>query len=97
MKKSAILLLALILAFLLAHARRGGPSVSAAESNRQAFLVRFGLDGREDVDWSGSLAASGARISGWQFDPKDDQASGASWKCADRPVPRSLLRYPHPT
>ena len=60
------------------------PAVHAAEPVRLAFLVRFGLDGQPDVDWSGKVSAPGARISPWQFDPKTDQIAGLAWKCATR-------------
>ncbi len=57
-------------------------ALSAAAESR--FLVRFGLDGKPDVDWSGSLSAPQFRLSTWQFDRKADQLNGSSWKCTTR-------------
>ncbi|MBI4874407.1 MAG: hypothetical protein HY822_07230 [Acidobacteria bacterium] len=85
MKRIVLALLAAGLPAVLWLARPSGPrSVAAAAPPKAAFLVRFGLDGRPDIDWSGSLAAPGARLSAWQFDPKTDQLDGAAWKCATR-------------
>lgn len=58
--------------------------VRAAEPERRLFLVKFGLDGKAEVDWSGSISAPQTFISGWQFDPEQDRVSGLSWSCATR-------------
>ena len=52
-------------------------SLSAAP---RAYLIRFGVDARPDVDWSGSIPSSGVQLSGWQFGTADS-LSGSSWKC----------------
>ena len=48
---------------------------------KSAFLIRFGLDGKAGVDWSGTVAAPGSRLQGWQFNTSD-RIDGAAWKCA---------------
>ena len=73
------ILAALICFFSFFHVGRSAPAAPAkAEA---AFLVRFGLDDKADVDWSGSAAAVGGRLSGWQFNA-GDRVAGNSWKCA---------------
>jgi hypothetical protein len=52
-------------------------------AERVAYLVRFGVDDKPDVDWSGSITPAPARLSGWQFDARD-QANGDRWKCTTR-------------
>ncbi len=57
--------------------------VYAAESQPGAFLIRFGLDGAKDTDWSGEIQPGPLRASGWQFDSADQVDSGR-WKCVTR-------------
>ena len=64
-----------ILATLAAWPAGGQPAA--------AFLIRFGLDGVKDADWSGSISPPPSRLAGWQFDP-GDEARGNGWKCATR-------------
>jgi hypothetical protein len=47
------------------------------------WLVRFGVDDKADVDWSGSVTPAPRRVESWQFDSRD-QLSGTQWKCATR-------------
>jgi hypothetical protein len=56
----------------------------AAAPPRARYLVRFGIDGKPDIDWSGGVQAQGASLSGWQFDPQTDTLNALSWKCATR-------------
>lgn len=57
--------------------------VYAAEAQPGAFLIRFGLDGAKDTDWSGEIQPAPMRSSGWQFDSADQVESGR-WKCVTR-------------
>lgn len=59
-------------------------SVQAAEAARATYLIQFGVDGAENLDWSGSVAAGQATVRSWQFDPKSDELTGNSWKCMTR-------------
>ena len=52
-------------------------------AERTGLLIRFGVDGKPDVDWSGTIEPAPARLYGWQFDSRDS-VSGASWKCVPR-------------
>ncbi len=84
MKKIISLACLAVLAALIAFFSFSRPSRSAPfvpPKVQAAFLVRFGLDGKAGVDWSGSLSAPGARLSGWQFNSADSISSN-SWKCA---------------
>lgn len=47
------------------------------------LLIRFGIDQRPDVDWSGSISPAPARLAGHQFDNRDS-VNGASWRCTSR-------------
>lgn len=60
------------------------PTVRAQDSNRRLFLVKFGLDGKENIDWSGSVSGAQSSISSWQFDPAKDSMEGSAWKCTTR-------------
>jgi len=62
---------------------RGSSAPVPAPAAGAAFLVRFGIDGKTDVDWSGSIASPQSRLAAWQFD-SDDKLSGAAWKCSTR-------------
>ena len=82
MKKALPISAVLILAALYFAGNRKVPmTAQAAEARRTAFLIRFGVDGKADVDWSGSIdprpAASrdGSSI-------ENETIQGASWKCA---------------
>src|SRR5215831_17947704 len=75
--------LALCLCFYLASGQRTPPGALAADTRKTAFLIRFGVDGKADVDWSGSVEPMPARLMGWQFDA-NEQIEGASWKCSTR-------------
>src|SRR5262249_30279099 len=55
----------------------------AAEGRRTAFLIRFGVDGKAGVDWSGSIEPTPGRMTGWQLD-RDEVIQAASWKCFTR-------------
>src|SRR4051794_14406329 len=46
---------------------RGSSAPVPAPPPRAAFLVRFGLDAKAEVDWSGSITAAGGRVLPWQF------------------------------
>src|ERR1700722_15344648 len=69
------------LALLFSGARRGDSATVTVSSGKRAFLIRFGLDGKEGADWSGSVVSPRVRIRGWQFNA-GDSVSGAGWKCA---------------
>ena len=56
-------------------------ALDAAAANKLTLLVRFGLDDKAGVDWSGSITAPQVRLSPWQFDPDADKLDGMSWKC----------------
>src|SRR5712691_1285135 len=84
MKKSVLMSTALLLAALyFASSRKAPMTAQAAEARRTAFLIRFGVDGKAGVDWSGGIEPSPGRITGWQFD-RDEAIQGASWKCSTR-------------
>lgn len=48
-----------------------------------AWLVRFGMDAKPEVDWSGSVTPAPRRLYPWQFD-SNDAASANQWKCTTR-------------
>jgi hypothetical protein len=74
----------LLLATLYFAVNQKSPRVAqAAETRRTAFLIRFGVDGKAPVDWSGSIDPAPGRMTGWQFD-RDEAIQGAGWKCATR-------------
>jgi hypothetical protein len=54
----------IVLIFLLP---RGSSAPVPVPPSRLAFLVRLGIDGKTDADWSGSVA-NATRVSPWQFD-----------------------------
>src|SRR5712692_3447001 len=85
MKKSLISSSALFVGLGLAcfFARRTASQPAATADNKLAFLMQFGADGKEDVDWSGTIDAERLRIDGWQFD-SNDEIGAKSWKCAAR-------------
>jgi hypothetical protein len=85
MKKavSIFAVLLIVLTVYVARPRLAPSSVQAAEAQRAAFLIRFGVDGKADVDWSGSIDPAPSRMVGWQFD-SGDEIVGAGWKCATR-------------
>jgi hypothetical protein len=62
---------------------RGSSAPVPSPPAHAAFLMRFGIDGKADADWSGSLATPGARLSPWQFD-SSDSLTGHIWKCSTR-------------
>ena len=62
----------ILLSLYFARLRQAPSSVHAAEAQRAAFLIRFGVDGKADVDWSGSIDPPPSRIVGWQFDSGDE-------------------------
>ena len=49
-------------------------SAPAASDGRGGFLIRFGMDGAENVDWSGSMSPAPSRVTSWQFDQRDPLA-----------------------
>src|SRR5713226_7272791 len=98
MKKSLISISALFVGLGLAFffARRTTSQTAATADNKLAFLVQFGADGKENVDWGGAIDAERFRIDGWQFD-SNDEIGAKSWKCAtqretywDTPYERNL-------
>ena len=68
-----------LLVFLFLLPKSSSAPVPAPPA-RLAFLIRFGMDGKTDTDWSGSISTS-ARLSPWQFG-SEDSLSGSSWKCS---------------
>jgi hypothetical protein len=62
---------------------RGSSAPVPPPPARAAFLVRFGIDAKPGVDWSGSITAPRTRLAPWQF-AGDDSLSGDSWKCSTR-------------
>jgi hypothetical protein len=62
---------------------RGSSAPVPAPPERVAFLARFGLDAKPDVDWSGSVSAPHSHIAPWQFS-EGDSLQSESWKCATR-------------
>jgi hypothetical protein len=84
MKKTLSVLAFLILAALyFAGNRKVSMTAEAAESRRTVFLIRFGMDGKADVDWSGAIEPAPGRITGFQF-TRADSVQGAAWKCITR-------------
>src|SRR5262245_25596221 len=82
MKKVLPLSVALVLAALhFTGTRKVSMTAQAADARRSVFLIRFGVDGKPGVDWSGAIDPAPGRITGWQLD-RDDSIHGASWKCA---------------
>lgn len=84
MKTRVLVIAAAVAALSIGIARRAPQPVEAAASSDSCLLIRFGLDGKADVDWSGSLDGASARISGWQFDPAADRIDGLTWSCTTR-------------
>ncbi len=86
MSRTLALLLAasaLLGVLLLAAARQESRPATVTETRRSAVLIRFGIDGARDADWSGSLSPAPARVAAWQFDARD-ALNGGAWKCATR-------------
>ena len=83
MKRLALLVAAVAVLTAVTFAPRGRSAGVIPRSTTVAFLVLFGQDGKADVDWSGSIATPGVRVSGWQFDGPD-KFQGNSWKCTTR-------------
>lgn len=75
--------LALGVAAYFGGSRRATVTAHAAGARRMTFLIRFGVDGVKDADWSGSLEPAPESLAGWQFDPAET-AAGAAWKCVTR-------------
>ncbi len=46
-------------------------------------LIRFGVDGKAGVDWSGGIEPTPAHLSAFQFS-RGDELQGSRWKCATR-------------
>jgi len=76
-------LLAILGVLVLTNNRKYSRTVQASGFNKIAFLIRFGVDGVKDVDWSGSISPTPSRLTGWQFDSKDE-TGGNRWRCATR-------------
>jgi hypothetical protein len=84
MKKAISISAALIMLFLhFARLRQSPNPVYAAEGQRTAFLIRFGMDSKADVDYNGTIEPPPSRMIGWQFD-SGDEVNGAGWKCVTR-------------
>src|SRR4029453_5931999 len=84
MKKALALSAVLILAALhFAGNRKVSMTAEAADARRTAFLIRFGVDGKAGVVWSGAIEPVPGRITGWQLD-RDESILGAGWKCATK-------------
>jgi len=56
---------------------------ASVEAAPRTFLVRFGLDRKPAVDWSGSVSPAPQSMTGWQFD-QQDSLSAPRWKAATR-------------
>ena len=69
---------------------RGSSAPVPAAAARAAFLVRFGIDGKTDIDWSGSIAAPHSRLAPWQF---DSERSAHRQRLEVRDAHRDLLGY----
>src|SRR3954453_2949697 len=84
MTRALVISAALITAVLyFGGNRRAISTAQAAEARRTALLIRFGMDGKAAVDWSGSIEPAPDRITPWQF-AQGDAVRGASWKCATK-------------
>jgi hypothetical protein len=84
MKRSISLLAVLALVAVVYLSGRKAPmTAQAAEGRRLAFLIRLGVDGVADVDWSGRIDPAPARMTGWQFD-RGDTIDGGNFKCKTR-------------
>src|SRR3981081_863483 len=84
MKKAILISTALMLAALYCAAGRKAPvTAQAAEARRTAFLIRFGVDGKAGVDWSGSIQPPPGHSPARRFG-RGDPVQGAAWKCATR-------------
>jgi hypothetical protein len=84
--KIAVPIFALLIVFgflILSTERKQTPTVEASETNKVALLIRFGVDGAKDVDWSGSISPAPSRLIGWQFDSRD-KISSNRWECTTR-------------
>ncbi|MEX2261176.1 MAG: hypothetical protein WD696_04455 [Bryobacteraceae bacterium] len=83
MRIAALAFGVLALTFFIVRQQRNAPPVQAAEPGKTALLIRFGVDGVKDADWSGSIAPAPSRLRGWQFDA-NDSSGAADWKCITR-------------
>src|SRR5579862_8785324 len=82
MKKFPLLLPLLTLSLLLIPWLRRSDSAPVPESKaKTTFLIRFGVDGKADVNWSGKIDGAQLRLRGWQFNAKDS-LDQAAWKCS---------------
>ncbi|HEY3836019.1 MAG TPA: hypothetical protein VGL72_05590 [Bryobacteraceae bacterium] len=83
MNRLGIFLAVTLLAGSVFFSQRGGSAGVPVRNTTVAFLIRFGQDAKENVDWSGSITTPGVRLTAWQFDDRDE-LKGSSWKCATR-------------
>ncbi len=80
MNRFLIVLAIAITAVLVVFSPRGGSAPVTTPGTTVEYLVEFGVDGKADVDWSGSVSQGSARLAGWQFEG-GDEIKGSSWKC----------------
>jgi hypothetical protein len=73
--------LALGLTLFAPWLRRSDSAPVSGSKAKALFLVRFGVDGKEDVDWSGRIDGEQLRLRGWQFNT-NDSVNEAAWKCS---------------
>ena len=75
-RKISILVILLVVGICLGFRRgRRMDSAPLGENRTQtAFLIKFGLDDKEDVDWGGTVTCPACQIEGWQFDSRDEVA-----------------------
>jgi hypothetical protein len=97
MKKAAAVFVVIAGIAALAPELRSRPAqTAAADLPKAAYLIRLGVDGVADTDWSGSIEPAPSRLTGWQFDT-GDAVEGAAWKAVtkretywDTPYERSM-------
>lgn len=65
------------------YIKRDEPVRAAQVQPGRQFLIRFGTDGKPEVNWSGSIEMAQATLAPWQFDSKDS-FNGTRWTCTTR-------------
>ena len=80
---AALLVAAAVSAALLTSPETAASGAGSPEpaAGRSAYFIRFGVDAKPGVDWSGSVEPAPLRLTSWQFAP-GEEVSASGWKCA---------------
>src|SRR5271165_1171360 len=73
--------LAITLTLFAPWLKRSHSAPMSDSKPKATFLIRFGEDGKPDVDWSGRIDGDQLRLRGWQFNAKDS-VNQPTWRCS---------------